>query len=314
MKLAFNAMNSGLGNNGGSRTVLLCCKELERLGHDCDVIGTVDNFTWFEHKPMIPYFPSDIEWLIATSCHSVSSTLQAGVKNKAWYIRGHETWTMDEGSLIKLYKDDGFINIVNSFGLKKLLEMYEAESFVVHQGIDMEKWQDRSLRPENKIRIGALYTGQNRKRWSDFVKLSKILGSSDYEYVSIGNSRPPDDFLTKSVHNVDYNELCDLYSSCHIWFAPTDSEGLHNVPMEAALCGCLIVSSNAPLNGMLYDYAFPGETAMVYQKGDIEGAADLIRNPDWDLIHNMRKHIVEKIGDRRMNMMRLVKLLENKSG
>ena len=127
----------------------------------------------------------------------------------------------------------------------------------------------------------------------------------------MGNAKPKQDFLTESVYNVDHDKLCDAYSSCHIWFAPTENEGLHNVPMEANLCGCLVVCGDEPLNGMIYDYAFPDNTAMVYERKDIYHAADLIRNPNWELIGNMQKHLKEKIGTRKDNMIKLVSYLED---
>ena len=50
MKLAFNGINSGFGNNGGSRTIISSSQVLEKLGHRCDIIGVTDNIKWFKHK------------------------------------------------------------------------------------------------------------------------------------------------------------------------------------------------------------------------------------------------------------------------
>lgn len=308
MKLAFNTVNSGLGNNGGSRTVILCSQVLEKLGHRCDIIGTSDRFTWFEHKPIIPYFPSDLDVIIATACTTVASTLYSGVPKKAWYIRAHEDWAMDEKDLITCY-NAGLLNIVNSKGLQEKLKSYGVESKVIYQGIDFDWWEGRNLRPKDKIRIGALHTRQPRKRWKDFVKLAKILGTKDYEYVGMGNAKPDDNFLTEFKLNANVDELNSLYSSCHIWFAPTENEGLHNVPMEASLCKCLIVCSDHKLNGMVLDYAFD-DTALVYKFGDLDHAADLIRHPNWDVIERMDNHLRNNIGSREKNMKKMISLLE----
>lgn len=309
MKLAFNVVNSGLGNNGGSRTVILCSQTLEKLGYRCDIIGTSDLFTWFEHKPIIPYFPSDLDVVVATACTTIASTLYSDVLKKAWYIRAHEDWAMDENSLVTCY-NAGLLNIVNSKGLQEKLKSYGVESKVIYQGIDFDWWEDRNLRPKNKIRIGALHTKQPRKRWKDFVRLAEILGTKDYEYVGIGNSKPNDNFLTDFRLNVNVDELNDLYSSCHIWFAPTENEGLHNVPMESALCGCLIVCGDEPLGGMIHDYAFNDNTAMVYERKNIEHAAELISNPNWSFIENMQRHLRDSISTREANMKKLIDYLE----
>ena len=120
MNIAFNMTQCGLGNNGGTRTILLCAKVLEELGHKCDIIGVSDRFTWFEHKPIIPYVPDDLDAVIATACTTVMSTLSMDVPVKAWYIRAHEDWAMSDKQLKELY-NSGIINLVNSKGLQQRL-------------------------------------------------------------------------------------------------------------------------------------------------------------------------------------------------
>jgi len=308
MKLAFNTVNSGLANGGGSRTVILCSQTLEKLGHKCDIIGVDDRFTWFEHKPIIPYFPSDLDVVIATACTTVGSTLRSNVPIKAWYIRGHESWVYSEEQLKTCYKADLF-NIVNSKGLKQKLAAYGADSVVIYPGID-SFWENRNLRSKDKIRIGCLYQKKPTKRWEDFAALAKILGYKDYEYVGFGDKMRNDEFLVDFKSNPTLDELINFYSSCHIWFAPTELEGLFNVPIEAALCGCLIVCSDAPMNGQGFDYAFNDNTAMVYEARNIEHAAKIIRNPNWDVIERMDNHLRNNIGSREKNMKKMISLLE----
>ncbi len=312
MKIIFSSLNSGLGNNGGSRTILKCSEVLRSQGHESDIAAEVDNFTWFDHRPVISMIPDDTDVAIATACTTVGGVVHSAAPKKAWYIRAHENWAASDQDLGYLYRHPEFLNIVNSKCLQhKLNEDFHADSVVVYQGLDFDWWEDRNIRPKDKIRIGCLHTVQPRKRWKDFVELANILGHDDYEYVGMGNSTPVDtDFLTEFTENANVEQLNDLYSSCHVWFAPTDSEGLHNPPMEAALCGCLIVCSDHKLNGMVLDYAFDGYTAMVYEFGNIKQASDLIRHPDFDLVKNMQDGLRTVIGTREDNMKRLVGYLE----
>lgn len=311
MNIVFNSLNSGLANNGGSRTVILCAQALEELGHRCDIVATSDRFTWFDHKPVIQYIPSSTDVIIATGCTTVMTTLESWVPNKAWYIRGHETWMYSEEQLVELYNIPEIKNIVNSKGLQQKLFSYGADSTVVYPGLDLDMWGDRDLRHTSKTRIGCLYNKKPTKRWEDFVKLAEILGTDGYEYVGIGDTHRNDEFLTYFKANASINELNDIYSSCHIWFAPTELEGLHNVPIEAALCGCLIVCSDHLMNGM--DYALQYVTAGVYESRNIEQAALFIENNDYDLglIHEMQWLLKEMMGSRKECMKRMVKYLEN---
>jgi glycosyltransferase involved in cell wall biosynthesis len=308
MYIVFNTLNSGLGNNGGSRTLILCAKTIEKLGHRCDIIATDDNFTWFEHKEPIKYIPHDADVIIATAWTTVKSTLESSIKKKAWFIRGHETWSQKERVLSDLY-NSGLFNITNSIGLKNKVESFGATAFVVRQGIDTDMWEDLNLRKE-KIRIGCLYQKKPTKRWSEFVELAKLLGTDDYEFVAFGDTPRKDAFLSQYICNASSEELKYLYSSCHIWFSPSILEGLSNVPMEAMLCGCLLVGNDNPMNGMINDYLFDGKSGMVYPSGNVEFAANLIKNADFNLTNQGRMLILDSIGNRESNMIKLINILE----
>jgi len=309
MKLAFNAINGNLGNNGGSRSIILCSKTLEKLGYECNIVATVDNFTWFDHKQVINYIPNNIDAVINVAAVDYDITKKLNIPIKVAWWRAHENWNNSEEYLKQCYIDKEVVNIVNSNGLKQLLSTYGADSKVIYPGIDFF-WEDRNLRPKDKIRIGCLYQKKPTKRWKDFVTLAKILGHKDYEYVGFGDTMRNDGFLTDFKCNPPINELINFYSSCRIFFAPTELEGLFNPAQEAALCGCLIVCGDEPMNGMIYDYAFPDNTAMVYERKNIEHAAELIKNPNWNLIENMQKHLKNNIGTREENMKKFIKCLE----
>ena len=306
MKIGINFLNSGLGNNGGTRTLLKSANALEQLGHEVALIATVDKFTWFPHKEVVSDIPNDLDVLIASAGRTVPSTLDANTPVKAWYIRGHENWSLSEQQLEAHY-NSGLLNIVNSKWLQQKLASMGASSTVVYQGVDLNDWHDIGIRKANKkIRVGSLYSKKVTKRWADFVRLAERLGNQHYEYVAFGTDPCPARFLTSYVSNPSLSKLVELYSSCHIWFAPTVLEGLHNVPMEAALCGCLVVCNDQASNGMLLDYAFPGKTAMVYHS--LETAAKYIERPRWELVTNMQDHIRKNICSRKQNMKKLIKI------
>ena len=312
MYIIFNCLNSGCANNGGTRTIIRCAQTIEKLGHRCDIAATVDTFDWFEHKAPVPYIPWDTDVVVATACTTIPTTLKSSIKKKAWYIRGHETWMWDEFRLSRLYNIESLFKITNSNGLKKKVESFGGSAVVVPQGIDLNLWYDEGAASTQVFRIGCLYQKKTTKRWKDFVKLAEILGHDGYEYVGFGDTKRDDSFLTDFLCEPTIDELRNLYSTCHVWFAPTELEGLHNVPMEAALCGCLIVCSASPMNGMMYDYAFDGQTAIVYPSRDVEYAADAVKRCDWPMefmVLNMQSLLRTQIGSREHNMKKFVDFL-----
>ncbi len=316
MKIVFNGLNSGLGNNGGSRTILKSVEALRNLGHTCEVIACTDNFTWFAHKPVLKYVPIDFDVVINIAAVDYDSTKNCSIDNKFAWWRGHENWANTSDHLKYCYRDKSIYNLVNSKGLQLELNKYNAQSQVVYQGLDFYLWQDKKLRVPTKLTIGCLYNNKKSKKWCDFKHLFKILGTKDYIYVAFGTPLVSDSFLDEYVSNPSQKELVSLYSSCDIWFAPTEEEGLHNPPMEAALCGSLVVCSDSKNNGMASDYADNNTTAVIYPQGDIEKAAKFISNLDtvnnYKMIKNMQDKLHTVIGTREDNMNKLLSIMENK--
>ena len=312
MKIGFNFIGCGMGNNGGTRTIIKCSEILKRLGHKSTIISEIDNFTWFNHDFPVRKIPRDLEAIIATACTTVHNTLDSKIQKKAWYIRGHENWCMKERELNELYLRDDIIKICNSKGLKKTVEKHGAKDVrVVYQGVDFEIWNNTNIRDQNeKITIGCLHNKTLKtKKWEDFRILAQKLGNKKFQFVSFGSTKCEESFLKEHIVSPNKDRLKKFYNRCDIWFAPTESEGLHNPPIEAALCGCLVLCSNNPRNGMLGDYAIKDKTAMVYS--NLDEACDMIRNPNYNLVKNMKIYIREQIGTREKNMKKLVEILQN---
>lgn len=317
MNICFNLQNCGLGNNGGSQTIILSSQTLNDIGHKSNIVTDHggSGFTWFKHAKPIKNFPNDTDVVIATGCTTVIHTSKLNIPKKYWWIRGHEIWGYPEKKLLSLYNLKNVVNITNSHGLAKRISKLGCTEpcHVIQQGIDLDLWEDLNLRKDNKkIKIGCLYGQKPSKKWSDFVTLSKMLGSDQYEYIGIGSASPPNSsFLSSFAKNASKEKLKEVYSSCDIWFAPTVNEGLHNVPMEASLCGALLVCSNSDYNGMIHDYAFHNRSAFIYS--NLDEAVSIIetkkREDNLNIIKESRKIIENDIGSRPHNMKKLIKLI-----
>ena len=111
-------------------------------------------------------------------------------------------------------------------------------------------------------------------------------------------------WMDEYYNNPDSNVLRDLYSSCDFWFAPTTSEGFHNVAAEAGLCGCMVIANDSPHSGM-QDYI--GD----FKYHTIEDAANMIRKGYSayinELVEIQKK--IRAIGNREENMRKFICLL-----
>ena len=183
MDIIFNCLDSGLGNNGGSRTIVRSANTLKKMGHNVCILNpprkninkldSPNNTTAYNwdmiNVPVISEGWGSIhaDVILATAFASVKTTMETpnhcGIK--AHWLRGFETWRHSEGWIIKNVLNQPTIKIVNSICLQNKLKEYNVESKIVRPGYDFHEIYPIDIRKENKvITIGGLYSqGSKRK-------------------------------------------------------------------------------------------------------------------------------------------------------
>ncbi len=296
MRIVFNLRNVGLGNNGGTKTLVRCAETLQTLGAEVSLsVNHPVKYTWSKVKvPIVRKIPN-ADVIIATGYNSVKSTLRSTISSKYYYIRGFETWQVPPKKLIKSYKS--LRCIVNSQWLHSYLASVNVSSRVIYPGLDFDQYVDNDLHRDNIM--GAIFHSKHKtKRHCDALLLSQ-------------QCQIKLQLLNRDIKNATSKDLRRFYNKCKVWFSPTELEGLHNPPMEAALCGCALVCTDHLRSGM-GDYAIHNETALVYPARNLSIAAkyvkDLLNNEKKRrrLNGNLREILRAKIGDRCSNMRKLL--------
>jgi len=264
VKIAFDLHDTGLGNNGGSRTVIKCGETLQSLGCKVRMYSNIPNkYSWDIPRIKITNNVSSDFAIIATGYYSLRHTLNFHSEIGTYcYIRGHELWNAKEDELLKLYgKFKPGHCIVNSEWLQQYLKEHGIKSKLIYPGIDEVFKVLPNKNRKNKF--GALYSDRHKtKRHKDAIKIGELSGF-------------PVKMLNKDIINPKENKLNKWYNKFKVWFAPTELEGLHNCPIEASQAGCAVVCSDYPRNGMS-DYAKHEETALVYPARDLDTASKYI--------------------------------------
>lgn len=323
MRIAFYANHpyyGGLNNNGGSRTILLAAQYLKKMGHVVDVVASVDRFTWFKHSPVKKRIHPDTKRVIAVSVSDVEGAVKHKPKKAKvfWWCRLLESYQMPKK---KIVKRAGMVEVLaNSEWLKTWFKNHGVNARVVYQGVDVNAWYDEGLRSGGKPIIGFLLSKKPRKKFYHIKEIVKGLGDQ-YDYVGYGakgdlNAEIKTFIERKLVYfksNPSHDELLRLYNLANIWLATSDSEGLHNPPLEAALCGCLLVCNGASAGGTA-DYCIDGETGIVYEKNNPRDAVDRIRTINLRLARALVKTsqvlIQDKIGSRETAMQRMMEVIK----
>lgn len=327
MRIIFDLRNVGLGNNGGSSTLVQSGNVLTELGHEIFFIDSMKNkYRWTplkcEHK--IIKSKKDLpvaDFIIATGYKSVKSTILSPPEcgRKLHWIRAFETWQMPEKEIVSKILRVKTIKLVNSICLQNRLQRYGVKSYIVRPGYDFEDLYPLDIRNNKKVVVlGGLYRegihGQ-RKRVTWLLEAGKIL-KERYRNIQLwlfGSERDPNlPIIDKYIRSPSMKEKNEFYNQINIWLAPTMSEGLHLPPAEAMITECPVVGTSAELSG-LQDYLINMQTGFMTKDSlseFITGIDLLYNNKELrkEFGENARKKILE-LGSRKDNMKKFIDLL-----
>ena len=304
MRIVFNLHNVGLGNNGGSRTIIKSAESLADLGQEVILYSNIKNqYKWEKIKSNVNFVRSKSipkgDVIIATGFRSVRSTVASRFKKKFYFIRGFEIWAAKKYELLRSYKS--LRCIVNSGWLKTFLKRNGVKCNLVYNGLDFNDFYNTKQSRFNDL--GGLYSKRHKTKNHAFIE------GCSYK------SGIPLVLLNKNMKSPNPKQLNEWYNTIKVWISPSELEGLHNPPMEASLSGCGLVATDHPRSGTS-DYAIPNETALVYEHGNRKDAVRCIRKliEDDSLRENLNNNMLEllnnKIGTRDKNMANFLEILK----
>jgi hypothetical protein len=301
MKIVFDASVCGLGNNGGSRTIVKSCRALNALGHDASILVYNNQYTFEPIDDLVNYNkflrPDAVVHVSISEVHRGYDYVK-----RFYWMRGIEDWRDPrwKESTSEFLLSGGTI-IANS---SWIASQFKHHVPIVFAGMDF----DNLLPPEGKLiyqrGIGALQSNRKTKCFSEFIKLLHNLRGR-HDYYSFGTGRCDHIMVNHIMLPTDHQKM-NVYRSCSHWFAPTEWEGFHNVPAEACIeGGCAIVCKRLPANGM-GDYATE-ETALRYSSED--ELLECFGRPYSHKVSLMQEKLRADVGTREENMKKLLEVI-----
>lgn len=329
MKIIFDLRKTGLGDNGGSSTIIKSANTLVELDHEVYIVDSMPNkHTWTplkaQHiKPKRDSQIPDADVIIATGYKSVGPTVSApercGIKTH--WIRAWEHWQMSDGEIIQKVLNQPTIKFVNSICLKDKLAMYNIDSHIVRPGYDLDIIKPLGIRNHdlNPVLGGLFRAGiHGQRKRTEWVLRAASAIKKRFQGVRLfmfgSEPNPGNPVIDQYLRRPDMKQKLNFYNSIHIWLAPTMSEGLHMPPAEAMMTECPVVGTSAPLSGM-QDYLTHEKTGIITAddlRSFTDGIMMLVSNKNKRIQYgeNARERILE-IGDRKKNMSKFVKLIES---
>jgi len=329
LRIIFDLRNVGLGNNGGSLTLIKSANALQELGNEVYMIDSMKNqHTWTVLK--VPHIVirkekqiPDSDAIIATGYKSVGTTVNAPSRCgiKVHWLRAWELWQGSENWIVKKVLTQPTLKIVNSICLQNKLKQHGFESHIIRPGNDFEDLYPTGNRDNKTVVLGGLYHTRHTTKRSDWVLKVGMVLKNKYNNIRLhmfgANKNLNNLIVDKYVSQPNISQKNKFFNEVDIFLSPTCLEGLHIVPQEAMLTECSVVSTNAEMSGT-QDYIIHGVTGYMSENNlkSFTHYVELLYNkPD------MRKHMGENarvkirtLGNRKENMQKLAAFLEQKKG
>jgi glycosyltransferase involved in cell wall biosynthesis len=329
MKIIFDLRRVGLGNNGGSATLVKSGNALVDLGHDVIFVdGGKNQHRWTplkaKHRVIrrmenLPH----ADFIIATGYKSVDTTVAspptAGIK--CHWIRGWELWQTPEQTIVNKILKAPTVKLVNGKCLQNKLQSHGHDSHLIRPGYDFDLLKPKHIRGQSDtVVIGGLnHQGKhiNTKRTAWIIQTVEALKRTygyKIELWMFGMDKiPSSSVVDKCIRNPKPKEKNELYNRVDIWLSPSMLEGLHMPPAEAMITECPVVGTNAEMSGTI-DYLINNQTGIVTNNdisSFIKGVEKLVLDKQLreKLGRNARQRILE-IGNRINNMGRLIEIFE----
>ena len=321
-------MNCGLGNNGGSQTIVQSANMLSELGNDVSIIDSGRNkHTWNKLKVKhiiikdISHCPK-CDVIIGTGIKTFDNVVRCKKADRKFHwIRGWETWQIPHKRMLDMFKSKPQVNLLtNGTGIRNILKQSGLKSKIQLAGLDnCIQNVTHDYKKSDVLRIGGLINTRHKTKQTNYIlKVFKYLKNilDNVELYTYGN-----EILKSKVfsdHHHCYNPTVKLknkiYRKVDFWLSPSISEGFHIPPAEYMLTGGVVVGVKHPLNGT--DQYLKNNNSGFTCDDNWRTMADIIINnfQNYELLNeygnNAYNTILHDIGSRRTNMKKFIKILK----
>lgn len=226
-------------------------------GH-CSYFDKTDCYKWREvckNCPCVSSYPASI---IVDRSH----------KN---YLQKLKLFTSISDALYLVPVSDWLLGFIRESFLKK------SKSRVIHNGVDLQKFNIQSTSSKNKYTIiGVAMPWSKRKGLSDFYALREKLDTEKYDIVLVGLTESQIQDLPQGIigktRTDSVEELAYLYGSADVFVNPTYADNFPTTNLEALACGTPVITYRT---GGSPEAVTP-QIGVVVEQGDVEGLVNAI--------------------------------------
>ncbi len=277
--------------SGGSQVVLKHCAVLRKSGLDVLVVNDnigddnvyKDGYEINVLSTRDCCFHGHFDKAVGTLWSTMSWVRSyINIDTRAYLVQGYETEFFQHGNFFQFsanqtYSLDNVKYItVSKWCERWLRDKFHRSPFFIPNGLDRSLFYPQKRKFDGRIRI--LIEGNSDDYYKNIDESFKIVQSLDKDIFEIWFlsylGKPKDWYrVDKFIHKVPYENVGDIYRSCHILIKSSLRESFSYPPLEMMSTGGFVVVR--PNDGNI-EYLKNGENCLMYDGNDIQAAVTAI--------------------------------------
>jgi glycosyltransferase involved in cell wall biosynthesis len=228
-----------------------------------------------EHVP-------DADAVIATWWSTAEAALALPPAKGARYhlIQGYGTWSGAEDRVHAVWRAPLHKIFIARWLLTRALELGVPESMttLIPNAVDLGVFRVQRPIDSRGPSVAMLYSSQSYKGGDIGLEILRRVRQQVPALTAVlfGVGRAPAGLPSwiRYIRRAKREQLAvNVYNEAAVYLCPSISEGWHLPPAEAMACGCALVASDI---GGVHDYAVDGETALLFEPGDVPAGTELV--------------------------------------
>lgn len=242
--------------------------------------SSIANLIPVPHSPILADDSPDADVTIATWWETAYwiEKWPASKGLKAYFIRHHELHGGDPDYVAKTYRLP-YLKLVIATWLKTLMQdLYgDSNAALIPNGIDWHQFNYKPRSKQARPTVGMLYGIVEWKGAGTAFKALRLVQEKipDLEVVCFGSHPIRSEHRTPKNFRYHYRptqaKIPELYRLTDCWLMPSTLEGFGMPGLEAAACGCPLISTRC---GGPEDYVIEGHNGYLVDVGDTKDMAD----------------------------------------
>ena len=301
---------------GGSKIILQHANRLTALGHNINIISHYPYPNWFKLDKKVNFqqipldnilcesIPKNSDLIIITYWREIYEAIEQKIAPVIYFEQGDfhlfDSENVEKDLFDYIYKQINlapFIFTVSTYAQKKLKEVYNVDSQVIHNAVNNEVFFPTEREKNNNVKISMIGSPNTEfKRIKDIVQALDIVKEKNPNIVInlISPDTPNEELsiIDNLIINPEQIIIGNTLRKSDIYICASMYESFCLPVLEALTCGCAVITTD---NGGINDFCKNNFNCLIIEKQNIndivEKVTTLINNEN--LRNELSKNAIE---------------------